>query len=315
MSKSSQSAWPRHGVMGGSPPGPSESTRTVRPVGFGHLVMIALAAAALGYGLHHLPALSGHGFDLAALAVGGALVTALLLARLVRPAPAAPSVLVARPGNAVVRSLRRDELDVLVAVHRDALGHGFLIELGPRFLRAYEATFLDSPHAVALVATVDKVPVGALTGMLSRSAHVRWTLRHRGIRLALLGAAGLLARPRLALRFARTRLSRYLGAWRRHRSPGPPVRSAAVDLAVLSHVAVLPGARGCGAGRRLVEAFVAAAAAKGAAQLRLETRRDEQGAGRFYARLGWRRSGVHSTPDGTEMEAWTLTIGEQTVDA
>lgn len=286
----------------------------MRPLVLGTLLTVALAAAAMGYGLHHLPVLSGHGLDLVLLAVGGALATALLLARLVRPAPAAPSVLVAHPGHAVVRPARRDELDVLVAVHRDALGHGFLIELGPRFQRAYEATFLDSPHAVALVATIDDVPVGALTGMLSRRAHVRWTLRRRGVRLALLGAAGLLGRPRLALRFARTRLSRYTGGWRRHRSSSQPIGPPAVDFAVLSHVAVLPGARGCGAGRRLVEAFVTAAAVNGASQLRLDTRPEEQGAGRFYARLGWQRSGVHSTPDDTEMESWTLRINEQTAD-
>lgn len=284
------------------------SVRTLRPFRVSQLLFAVLAAAALGYGLHHLPALSGHDFAIVALAIGGALVSSLLLARLLRPAPAAPSVLVARPGHALVRPLHADEVDVLVALHRDALGHGFLTQLGPRFLRAYESTFLDSPHAVALVATVQDVPVGVLTGMLKRRSHVRWVLRHRGIRLALLGMAGLLGRPRLALRFARTRLSRYSGAWRRHRSPTGTSRPVGADLAVLSHVVVLPGARGWGVGRQLVQAFVASAAESGASQLKLETRREEDGAGGFYDRLGWRRSGVHTTPDGAEMEVWALQI-------
>jgi ribosomal protein S18 acetylase RimI-like enzyme len=295
--------------------GSAESARTLRPFGISQLLLAALAAAGLGYGLHHLPVLSGHDVVVVALAIGGALVSALFVARLMRPAPAAPSVLVARPGHSVVRTLHADEVDVLVALHRDALGHGFLIQLGPRFLRAYESTFLDSPHGVALVATVEDVPVGVLTGMLNRRAHVRWALRHRGMRLVVLGLAGLLGRPRLALRFARTRLSRYAAAWWRHRSPTESPRTPGTDLAVLSHVAVLPGARGWGTGRQLVEAFVASAAEGGASQLRLETRREEEGAGGFYDRLGWRRSGVHTTPDGAQMEVWALQISTGTAGA
>lgn len=100
----------------------------------------------------------------------------------------------------------------------------------------------------------------------------------------------------------RTRLARYAGAWRRHRSLDalPPSNGS---VAVLSHVAVLPGARGSGVGRCLVDGFIDSVAAEGIEDVVLETRRGEHGAGSFYEQAGWERVPESAASEST-METW-----------
>ena len=279
----------------------------IRPLAAPLVIIVAFVAAGLAVALHHLPALNGHDFALVLLSIGGALAVALGTARLLRPAPAAPSVLVAGAGALAVQPATRTDLDLLVAVIWGALGRGFLTKLGPRFLRAYEASFIDSPHAVALVATIDGTPVGGLTGVLHPQAHARWTLRHRGVQLAFLGFGGLCTRPQLAIRFARTRLPRYVHGWRRQRPSNGTM--AAQEAAVIGHVAVLAGARRQRAGTRMIAEFVEIARANEVPQATLETRADERGAGQFYAAIGWKRGRLSTTADGVEMRVWTRSTG------
>lgn len=279
-----------------------------RPLADG--LVVGFAAAALGYGLHHLPPLSSHpalGVAIALVATG---VVATALGRIAAPRRRSglPTLVVAPTADERARPLRRGDLDFCAALHADALPHGFFVELGPRFLRSYYATFLDSPHAVALLASVGGHPAGALVGVLSPRAHARWVLRRRAVTLALRGAASMALRPRPALRFLKTRLGRYAASWRRHATGS--ASGGADEPAVLSHVAVVAGARGTGAGRRLVRSFEREARRAGARRAVLSTLEGHEGAGAFYARLGWRRSGSHATADGRRMEEWTRDLHE-----
>ena len=269
----------------------------------------ALVAAGLGYLLHHLPPLRDHPVQGVAVAVVVAAVGALAVGALLgRPRRyELPAVVVAREAGPGVRRLEGRDLDFCAALHAEALPHGFFAELGTGFLRRYYASFFDSPHALGFVATLAGEPVGALVGILDPRAHARWVLRRRGVALALHAGAAMLFNPGAALRFARTRVARYARAWRRHRAGAEPARAdAPADMpAVLSHVAVLSGARGVAAGRALVRAFEDAAAAHGAARAILTTIEGPGGAGRFYERLGWRWSDTHVTADGGRVEQWT----------
>jgi ribosomal protein S18 acetylase RimI-like enzyme len=65
------------------------------------------------------------------------------------------------------------------------------------------------------------------------------------------------------------------------------------------HVDLLPQAQGAGHGRRLVEAFRAAAAAAGAPSLHLGTANGNARALRFYERLGFQRLAVAGAGDTT----------------
>ena len=208
------------------------------------------------------------------------------------------------------REMHRRDLAAAADIHYECLRHGLFPQLGRRFLRAYLATFIDSPHAVALVAVTHGGPVGFLVGTFEDADHYRFVLRRHGLRLALRGSAAILLRPRVALHFARTRARRYARA--ATRLAGGAVASAAsvagVPTGVLAHVAVAPAGRGRGMGAGLVDEFAGRASARGLRALRLVTRADGQGAGDFYWRLGWQMLGTHGDRDGVTWARYRLEL-------
>ena len=269
-----------------------------------------LVAAGIAYGLHHITPLAGHGLGVTVLvgatAAAVAAVPALLARRVERQLPV---VLTVRPDATDVRPVETDDLDFCTVLHAEKLPHGFFAALGYGFLRAYLATFVASPHAVALLVSAHHAPVGMVVGILRPAAHARWVLRRRGLRLALRGGIALAARPRLAFRFARTRIPRYRRAWDRRRASPPSGLTR--QPAVLSHVAVAPGAEGAGLGSLLVRAFVDAARDEGCSSIVLATLAGEEGAAGFYRRLGWVESTSHRDFDGQSMIAFSLPLFEE----
>lgn len=206
------------------------------------------------------------------------------------------------------RTTRPIDLARTARIHRAELPHGLFPELGVRFLRAYHHTYLDSPHAVARVATSDGEVVGFIVGTVDEHAHRDWVLRHRGVRLALWGLLGLVTRPRTLWWFLRTRVGRYLRAVLRatRDGEGASATGAVADdvVGVLSHVAVDPAARGRALGARLTREFSSAAHDQGSTEVRLVTRA-EGGAGGFYEALGWERTDQRAR-DGTTMLEYRL---------
>lgn len=279
------------------------TARTVAAAG-----AIAFAAAAATYGLHHLsPADPHHADGVVALLVGVAiLVVGPVALATTRRHPAPPAVLVPRSDRPTVRGYQSSrDVEVAAAIHAAELEHGFFVDLGPRFLRAYQRSFADSPHAVAVLAELDGHVVGMLTGVLRPVEHSRWVLKRRGVHLALAGAVALAVRPLTAGRFLRTRAGRYLRGWRRRRAE-PITESAArpARFATLTHVAVVPGARGAGIGGALVEAFEQRARVDGVRELRLTTLPADAGAGPFYQRRGWVRDGTATTADDVTFDRY-----------
>lgn len=181
-------------------------------------------------------------------------------------------------------------------LHRAALAAGLFPSLGPRFLRAYYASFERSPYGIALVAWRNGARVGVLVGTTNDAAHHRWVLRQEGWRLAPLAALGLVRRPALLVRFVRHRARRYLrGAFRLARAT--PVTGPTGPTAVLSHVAVVAESRGTGAGAALVQTYVERAFASGAGRLTVMTAGDDDVDG-FYRALGWDLVGERPDLDG-----------------
>lgn len=268
----------------------------------------AFVAALLGYGAHHLGPLRGHAVETAVAVVVLAIVTAAIPGVLSIRRRDPPDVVVLLPGQEGLRSAAPADADFAAALHRNELEHGFFTQLGPLFLSTYHRAFVDSPHGVALVATLGGTPVGFLAGALHPRAHSRWVLRHYGLRLAMLGALGLAVRPVTTVRFLRTRARRYARGWRRHRAPATSnvVSAARGEPGVLTHVAVLRGAQGTGAGRRLVHEFLEACRAEGIARVTLVSRDEPGRAGAFYSHLGWEAGPVHVTSDGLSMREWNL---------
>lgn len=197
-----------------------------------------------------------------------------------------------------VRPLGEEDLLWTATLQRAALPHGFFTRLGPRFLRAYQCTFLDSPFGIALAAERESAPVGFLVGTVDADAHRDWVLSERRRSLARLGLRSLLARPHELARFVGTRSLRYARAVAASFGSQAPPRPRPESAAVLTHVAVLPEARRTGAGSLLAEAFAEEARARGARRARLTTLRDRDGAGDFWELLGWTPVDVDPDDDG-----------------
>ena len=275
---------------------------------FGPWLAAGLVAAAGAYALHHLRPLADHALLPIVLGVALATTAALLAARATaaRRHPTLPIVVSAATDEANVRRADRSDLQFSASLHAQSLPHGFFVALGPGFLRAYYATFIDSPHAVALISEMQGHRVGVAVGALRPQAHVRWVIRRRGARLTMLAMLALLSRPAPGWRFIRTRVAHYLGAWRRHRKAEPS--QAGGNVAVLSHIAVLPGARGLGLGSILVSGFVDAARDAEIGRAVVTTLDGSAGAAEFYERCGWRCTDVRVDADGRGIRCFAIEL-------
>ncbi len=112
------------------------------------------------------------------------------------------------------------EVAVAALLHREHFPAGFLAQAGERVLRAWYEIARTSPHAVTLVARDgDGRVLGYLFGTADDDAHRAYVVsRWRVLGVAL--ACGLVRRPRLALRFLRTRSLRYARRLLRPRDGG-----------------------------------------------------------------------------------------------
>jgi GNAT superfamily N-acetyltransferase len=223
-----------------------------------------------------------------------------------RPASAAHGTAVEQAGCA--------DCAATAHTHIDLLPFGLFPCLGPTFMRRWHRTFVDSSHAVALVARhgAGGDVCGFLLGTTDQAAHVADIVGDRRALggLATTGVLALLGKPQLAVRFARTRVWPYAralvrAARRRRGAPGAPAQR----VAVLTAVAVDPALRGRGVGAELVERFLSEAAHAGAGVAELATDARNLGAGAFYAQLGWVQTADHLTRDGLLVLGYRHAVG------
>lgn len=215
--------------------------------------------------------------------------------------------------SAALSPMVPSDISAAIGLHARLLPHGFFVDLGPGFMSRYYRHFMASPHAYAVVATVNGVVVGALVGTLDHGRHARWTtLRVPGF--AASACAAMLRRPRTIRRFVTKRLTRYTRSMARRLGqmfPAGQRRSAALPderVAVLSHVFMDPDCQGMGLGRALVDSFVAAARAAGASRAELATLHGAAGAGEFYTAQGWERRGRPHAVDDRLFQTYSLTL-------
>lgn len=229
----------------------------------------------------------------------------------------------ARAGDdIVVRAATARDLYATSHLQVARLGLGLFPRLGERFVRAWHATYLGSPDGIALVATAPTPSgtrtVGFLIGSSDEEAQLRHVLNEHRAPLLRSGLAALVVRPRVAARFARTRLARY--ARRLARRPGPstaahpgnartgPEHNEPVRTGVLTALAVDPRWSGRGVGRQLTVAYLERARAGGTRTARLVTRADAGSAAGFYERLGWSRGDEVTSVDGDRLLAMSYSL-------
>lgn len=219
------------------------------------------------------------------------------------------------------------------SLHRSLLPNGFLPQLGNTFVRRWHRTFIDSSHGAAFVA---KDKQGQIQGfVLASTDQARYTadvLSHNRMALAWRGVFGLAVRPRLAVRFLRSRARHYLRHIQRPstvipaRSPtteqstqasspnpgGPETAPPATTpvVGVIHAVVTVPSCRGHGVGRALLAAYDRELIALQTPLVQLVT--SEAGnAGAFYDRLGYRQTDRRFDRDGMPIIQFDHIPGER----
>lgn len=204
-----------------------------------------------------------------------------------------------------IRRMGLADLEFVVQEHLAHFPDNVFGQLGRRFLTEYYRTFLDGPHADAVVAMVAGTRAGYLVGVLDVREHRRLVRRFHSRRLAWYAARALARRPRMAGGLLRRRIAVRLAALRRS------MRVAGVRaerVAVLSHVAVQPDAQGLGLGTAMILQFVQRATDARVATVSVATRAGETGAGGLYERLGWKLANERNTFDGRRIALYDLDL-------
>lgn len=183
-----------------------------------------------------------------------------------------------------VRPMAAADTPAVVAIHLAAFPGFFLTFLGPRFLRLLYAEAVACGE-IALVAESAGRPVGFVMGSAQPGGFYGQLVRRRLVGFALAALPAVARRPGIALRVAR--------ALRRPAEGRKPEGTA-----TLMSLGVDPATQGLGAGRALVQAFLAEAGRRGARKVDLTT--DQAGnerTNRFYAALGFRVARTIVTPE------------------
>lgn len=211
-----------------------------------------------------------------------------------------------------IEALSDSTVKQTAAMHEQLLPNGLFPALGQRFIRHWHRTFTASPHAIGLIASEsDGTCCGFLIGTLDQSQYTSEALRRHGPRLAGLGAAALLLRPRLGLHFARTRGALYLRRLtvERVRSQEPHPQTPAGGVAVLHAIVILPSARGQGIGLALLRRFEAELMASQVSTLQLVTHEDG-GACDFYRKAGYLETDRRMNRDGEAIVQFDRHLGD-----
>lgn len=213
------------------------------------------------------------------------------------PAPASP-VRPARPAGGercfFIRTAATCDLSATARLHAAYLPIGFFPRLGPRFLSRWHAAFLDSPHAIGLVAVErdrqgDEDVIGFLVGTSDQPAFRTELLHCHRFALARYGVLALAARPRVLVDFFRSRAASYATRlWSRPTPAADDPQAAGRERAgELTAIAVSERFRSSGVGRRLTDTYLSRCAAMGVPWVELATATEPDTAVRFYERTGW----------------------------
>lgn len=209
-----------------------------------------------------------------------------------------------RPTNTEHLTVRRmgvQDLGFVIEQHKAHFPDNVFHRLGRRMLQCYYRTFLDSNHAVALVALIDGRPSGYLTGVLDTVKHRRLVKQFHAPSLAVASLLAALRHPLLAAGLVRRRIQ-----IRRRPASKQPV--APTVTAVLSHVAVQTSTQRWGSGSALVDAFLHHCRDNQSREVWVATADNPEPAERLYLRRGFILTGRERTFDGRWIRLYKLEL-------
>jgi ribosomal protein S18 acetylase RimI-like enzyme len=175
---------------------------------------------------------------------------------------------------------------VVAALHAGRIGEGFLVTLGPRFLRRLYRRIALSPDAVLLVADSDGRVVGFVAATTSTRRLYGQFLRHDAVPAGIAAAPAVLRAPRQVWETFR------YGSADEDNLPAAEVLS----------IAVAPDAEGQGIGGALLGAAQKELAHLGAAEARVVTAVDNEAALAMYEHAGFRRRSTTEVHAGVPQE-------------
>ena len=180
----------------------------------------------------------------------------------------------------IVRFATVADVDAVAALHADRIAEGFLVTLGPAFLRRLYRRIVRSPRAFVLIAdstvAIDARRVDGFVAVADDTAALyREFVLHDGVRAGLAAAPGIVRAPRSVIETLRYGL----------RPDAGPAGAEILATAVASDRA------GGGIGTTLVRAAVDELRRRGALRAHVVTAADNRAAARTYERGGFRAGG------------------------
>ncbi|NIN68711.1 MAG: GNAT family N-acetyltransferase [Anaerolineae bacterium] len=192
----------------------------------------------------------------------------------------------------------RDHLQQVVALHEECFPGYYLTQLGPSFLEAMYAWYLESPEAIAHVAVgEDRRLLGFVAGTMDGPKYQVSLFRKTWRPMLLALFRSLVSKPALTLRLVAERkdlawqgLSSIFGLGFGEKSDAKAGLDQGPPSASLVSIGVKPSARRSGVGTELSELFLTEARERGCEQVTLSVRDDNLEARRFYESMNWKET-------------------------
>ena len=197
----------------------------------------------------------------------------------------------------MIRPMKADDVATVVGIHLASFAGFFLSFLGPRFLSLFYSGLCSAQEGIAFVYLNDSgTPTGFVAGTSNPRGFYSRLLKRDGLKFAFASIIPVLKKPSVIGRVARAVF---------HASDNP----IGDDVAGLFSIGVLPELQGTGAGKKLVQAFLEEAKARGCNKVFLTTDRDNNEAvNTFYSKLGFSITRHYVTPEGRRMNEYWITL-------
>lgn len=190
------------------------------------------------------------------------------------------------------------DVPAVTTVHIRSFPGFFLSFLGKRFLERYYAGICSAPEGIAFVYLgTGGEPAGFVAGTANPQGYYSRLLKRQWLQFGFASLGAVMRKPTVLPRLFRALT---------HPSSNPP----GDDVAGLYSIGILPELQGTGAGKKLVKAFLDAAAERGCRRVFLTTDRDDNSAvNTFYQKLGFVIGRQFVTPEGRHMNEYWIDLG------
>jgi ribosomal protein S18 acetylase RimI-like enzyme len=197
------------------------------------------------------------------------------------------------PAGVTLRFANLEDADAVASLHASRISEGFLVTLGPAFLRRLYRRVILSHRSFLLVADDAHAVCGFVAVAESTRALYREFLLRDGITATITAAAGIARAPRSTLETLRYGLR--AGPSEDDRGPGEPAAEILATCVAADHA-------GRGIGAALVRAAVEEMSRRGVVAARVVTAVGNEAAVRAYETGGFRSCGHDVVHRGVTQE-------------